>query len=321
MAVNQLRSDAPIAEIRRGDAFDLIQDVPTGSVDLILTSPPYWGLRSYGLTAGQDVLRGWLSSGCSAARTPPYDWYRDAGGVLGLEPYPHWYVDHLVEFFNRARDALVDASSVWINLGDTYFARWSSIRDGGRQGFKAQRQRRRTPSGGYLQDKQLLLIPARFAIAMQDAGWILRNDVIWAKPRVMPRPEPDRLKLSHEHWFHFVKPRPRGRAAYYYDLTFAEDGHRDVVVCSTVRGAEGHTATFPPELIAPRIGSSCPPEGLVLDPFCGTGRTIIESLRLGRRGLGFELSTTFAGAARAELRKLQRDASRRLDVLSPANSG
>jgi DNA modification methylase len=290
-------------EIRQGDAFDLIEDLPDASVDLILSSPPYWGLRSYGLPTDDQVLERWKSSGCSPQRVPPYSWFRDAGGVLGLEPYPSWYVEHLVEFFNRARRTLKDTASAWINLGDTYFARWSSIRDNGRQGLRSQRQRRRTPSGGYLHDKQLLLIPARFAIAMQDAGWILRNDLIWAKPHVMPRPEVDRLRLSHEHWFHFVRRQPDERPRYYYDLTACEEGARDVIVCATKRGENGHSATFPPDLIRPRILSSSPPMGLVLDPFCGTARAVIEAVELGRRGLGFEVSGSYAAAAKSSLPK------------------
>ena len=93
-----------------------------------------------------------------------------------------------------------------VNIGDTYFARWASIRDEGRQGLGNNgRVRRRTPMGRYLQEKQLLLIPSRFAIAMENERWILRNDVIWFKPNVPPRPEKDRLRLAHEHFFHFVK--------------------------------------------------------------------------------------------------------------------
>ena len=287
--------------VRAGDAFDLINEVDEDAVDLILTSPPYWGLRSYGLEYRDDVLAQWLAVGRSPLEVPSYGWYRDAGGVLGLEPYPDWYVAHLVEFFDLARGKLKQGGSVWVNLGDTYFSRWSSIRDEGRQGFSGKRLRRRTPSGGYLQDKQLLLIPARFAIAMQDAGWILRNDLIWSKPNVMPRPETDRLRLSHEHWFHFVLRNPRGRPSYFYDLDSCEDGARDVVTSFATRGTHGHTATFPPAVVRPRIASACPPGGLVLDPFCGTGRALTEALQSGRRALGFELSASFASTARARV--------------------
>ena len=291
-------------EIRQGDAFDLIEQLPEKSVDLILTSPPYWGLRSYGLKARSDVLEQWKGAGHKTWDAPGYFWYRDAGGVLGLEPYPDWYVDHLVEFFNRARRPLKPTGNVWVNLGDTYFGRWSSIRDGGRQGYKGERLRRRTPAGGYLHDKQLLLIPARFAIAMQEAGWILRNDLIWAKPKVMPRPETDRLRLSHEHWLHFVQRQARGRPKYYYDMDGTEEGALDVVVCPAEPGNDGHTATFPRALIRPRILSSCPVAGLVLDPFCGTGRAVAEALSLQRRGMGFELSRVHAVTARRIMKEM-----------------
>ncbi len=294
--------------IFQGDAFDLLSTLPERSVDLILTSPPYWGLRSYGQEPSEGLLERWTAAGCSATRAPDYSWYKEAGGVLGLEPFPSWYVEHLVEFFNRAQRVLKHSGSVWVNLGDTYFARWASIRDSGRQGFHPERRRRRTPSGGYLQDKQLLLVPARFAIAMQEAGWILRNDLIWSKPNVMPRPEPDRLRLSHEHWLHFVVRRANSRARYYYDLGECEEGARDVVVSPAIRGSDGHSATFPAELIRPRIRSTCPDDGVVLDPFCGTGRAVAEAVRLGRRGVGFEISAEYAAAACRQLAKVLAEA-------------
>jgi len=295
------------AEIRHGDAFDLVADLVEDTVDLVLTSPPFWGLRSYGLSHEEGTLQRWESDGCSPTRAPPYDWYREAGGLLGLEPYPEWYTAHLVEFFNRCRRVLKGSGSLWVNLGDTYFARWGSIRDGGRQGMNGGRRRRRTPSGGYLQEKQLLMIPARFAIAMQDAGWILRNDLIWSKPNVMPRPEADRLRLSHEHWFHFVQRQPGRRPRYYYDLEACEDGARDVVECFTAAGANGHSATFPPALIRPRIASACPPGGLVLDPFCGTGRAVIEAACMSRSGIGFDLSEDYVIAAQDDISRLVRE--------------
>ena len=106
-------------------------------------------------------------------QSPGYSWYRSQGGIRGLEPYPEWYITHLVEIFDRAFNCLKPTGSVWINIGDTYFARWSSIRNGGRQGLgDPTRKRRKTPMGGFRAEKQLLLIPARFAIAMQDCGWI-----------------------------------------------------------------------------------------------------------------------------------------------------
>ena len=151
--------------------------------------------------------------------------------------------------------------------------------------------------GGYRQEKQLLLVPARFAIAMQDQRWILRNDVIWAKPNAVPRPEADRLRLSHEHFFHFVRRPTAGRARYYYDTRAVEPGARDVITVPVVPGQDDHTATFPVDLIRPRILSSCPTDGVVLDPFCGTGRVVVTAIECGRRAIGFELAPKFAAAA------------------------
>lgn len=289
-------------EVRHGDAFDLIGDLLDRSVDLLLTSPPYWGLRTYGLNGMDDVEASAVVAGRSPLEPPTYESYRDSGGILGMEPFPEWYVSHLVDFFSRASRVLKRSGSVWINLGDTYFARWSSIRDQGRQGYSEGRTRRRAPAGGYRHDKQLLLIPARFAIAMQDAGWILRNDLIWAKPAPLPRPESDRLKLSHEHWFHFVHRQPSARPKYYYDLSGSEAGGRDVITCAPTASRGGHSAAFPPAVIRPRILSSSPPTGLVLDPFCGTGRALTESLQLQRNALGFELSEVYAAIAESAVR-------------------
>lgn len=288
----------PPVRIVHGDAYDLLPALEPASVDLLITSPPYWGQRTYGQEHNWGVFRDWAASSAGPDRIPDYAWYRGRGGVLGMEPTPEWFVEHLAEMFERFRPALKRTGSVWVNLGDTYFSRWSSIRRNGRQGLgDAHRERRRTPMGGYRQEKQLLLVPARFAIAMQDRRWILRNDVIWHKPNVPPRPEKDRLRLSHEHFFHFVLRPTNGRAKYYYDIPQAEDGYNDVVTHNVRPGENGHTATFPESLIRPRILSSCPPGGTVLDPFCGTGRALAAAVESGRRAIGFDISEQYVRAA------------------------
>jgi DNA modification methylase len=319
-----LQQTPPLPTVSVGDAFDRGAKLPTESVDCILTSPPYWGLRSYGHEHNADLLTTWAAAHPTetkdtlARHGPGYDWYRKHGGVLGLEPYPEWFVGHLVEIFNVLRPSLKKSGSVWVNLGDTYFARWSSIRLDGRQGLgDGERSRRRTPAVGYRKDKQLLMIPARFAIAMQDAGWILRNDLIWAKTAVPPRPETDRLRLSHEHFFHFVLRPSSGRAQYHYDVSKAEPGANDVVRASAQRGSDGHSATFPSALVGPRIETSSPPGGLVLDPFCGTGRALASAIELGRRAHGIELSPTYAAAARANVRKAREALLLAAPVLDP----
>ncbi|MFJ8768360.1 DNA-methyltransferase [Streptomyces clavifer] len=288
-----------VVEIHEGDAYDLLNKLPPESVDLVITSPPYWGLRTYGLTHNENILQEWLAEGGTKEQGPSYDWYRMHGGCLGMEPMPEWYVSNLADFFQRSASALKPGGSLWVNIGDTYFARWSSIRLDGRQGLgDTPRMRRKTPMGGFRQEKQLLMIPARFAIAMQDNRWILRNDLIWEKRNVPPRPEKDRLRLAHEHFYHFVKRPKEGRAKYYYDMTAVEDGARDVVTVNASSGSDGHSATFPVKLIEPRILSSCPPGGVVLDPFCGTGRSLSVAAKNGRRAIGFEITPHFSSSAR-----------------------
>jgi len=319
-----------LPQVSVGDAFDLVTRIPERSVDCVVTSPPYWGLRSYGHEHDPAVLDRWqeaqpekFSRQDLRTRGPGYAWYRQNGGILGLEPYPDWFVTHLVEIFERLKPALRMSGSLWVNLGDTYFARWSSIRADGRQGLgEKPRTRRVTPTGDYLKDKQLLMVPARFAIAMQEAGWILRNDVIWSKSDVPPRPSnDDRLKLAHEHFFHFVHRRTNSRAHYYYDLQAAEAGARDVIQVQRSKGRDGHSATFPAEVVRPRIESSCPPGGLVVDPFCGTGRTLECALETGRRAHGIELSQKYAQAARANARRAKHGQSALTTAGGPSGSG
>lgn len=287
-----------LAEVWQGDAYDLFDRLEPESLDLVITSPPYWGLRAYGQQHNWDIWNVW-KAGHRKDEIPDYRWYRDNGGCLGLEPLPDWYSTFIAEIVGKARRALKPRGSLWLNLGDTYFARWSSIRDKGRQGLGDQRrERRKTPMGGYRQEKQLLLIPARTAIKMQERGWILRNDLIWYKPNVPPRPEKDRLPLTHEHFFHFVKKPTEGRAAYHYDMSEVGERGHDVVEQNVRPGGNGHSATFPRALIRPRIRSSCPPGGLVLDPFCGTGTALVVAVEEGRRGLGFEVADKYVQVSR-----------------------
>jgi site-specific DNA-methyltransferase (adenine-specific) len=298
-ALVPLAAQEPTLTLLHGDAFDLIKKLPKKSVDLLITSPPYWGLRTYSGDHNWQILDEWTGGKARTGEAiPDYQWYREHGGVLGLEPSPEWYISHLVELFELARTVVKPSGSMWINVGDTYFARWASIRDKGRQGLGGHpRQRRRVPMGDYRQEKQLLLIPSRFAIAMQERRWILRNDLIWHKPNVPPRPEKDRLRLAHEHFFHFVHRPTQGRARYYYDLSHAERHGNDVVSCFVRRGEADHTATFPEQLILPRILTSCPPGGTVLDPFAGTGRSLLVATRSGRSAVGFEVSPAYISIA------------------------
>lgn len=288
--------------LHSGDAFDLLPKLEPESIDLLITSPPYWGLRDYEQDHNWDILGDWKAEGHGQEEVPPYEWYREHGGLLGLEPLPEWYVAHLVEIFELAKPALKLTGSFWLNLGDTYFARWSSIRPKGRHGMNGPvRHRRKTPMGGFRQEKQLLMVPARTAIALQDRRWILRNDLIWYKPNVAPRPFKDRLVDAHEHLFHFVRRPTEGRAKYYYDRSEAGEPPHDVQKLNVAPDKNGHSATFREELVRPRILSCCPSDGLVLDPFCGTGTALVVALEHGRQAVGFDVNKRFLDAARRSL--------------------
>lgn len=166
-------------------------------VDCVITSPPYWGLRDYGVE-----------------------------GQIGLEEHPRQYIEKMVKVFSEVRKVMKPTASLWINLGDTYFAKRSkdSSTDEyygpGRESGHPKEMK--TDGSGWLQPKQRLLIPHRVAIAMQDDGWILRNDIVWHKPSHMPCSVSDRLTNSFEYVFHFVKQRK-----YYYDLDAIREPHQE----------------------------------------------------------------------------------------------
>lgn len=172
-------------------------------IDVVITSPPYWGLRDYGVV-----------------------------GQIGLEKHPQEYINKLVGVAREIKRVLKKSGSFYLNLGDTYFAnrnvesrqwegdqesvgtRWARNPSASRGGCK-------TDGTNWLQPKQLMLIPVRVAIALQDDGWVLRNDIIWHKPNPMPSSVKDRLNNTFEHVFHFVKSRK-----YYYDLDSIREPHK-----------------------------------------------------------------------------------------------
>src|SRR6516162_2243050 len=109
-------------EVWKGDAFDLFDRLEPESVDLLITSPPYWGLRSYGLSHNWNIWNDWLKEH-DKEELPSYGWYRSQGGCLGLEPTPDWYASNITSILGKAWDALKLSGSLWLNIGDTYFAR------------------------------------------------------------------------------------------------------------------------------------------------------------------------------------------------------
>jgi site-specific DNA-methyltransferase (cytosine-N4-specific) len=260
------------ALVFHGDATKCLRLLAEAGVkaNCIVTSPPFYGQRDY----GED-------------------------GQIGLELHPADFIERLVSVFTACKKVLVDGGSLWVNLGDTY---WSG-KGQHRSDEKKQSARRfglrpqdRTGDGKWCRPKQLLLIPHRFAIAMQEAGWIVRNDNVWVKPNPIPDQVNDRCSMSHEYVFHFVRDR-----WYYFDrkavarqsATGSLLPPLDTWTVPPARGNGKHRAAFSEELIAIPVQSTTPPGGIVLDPFSGTGTTVGYAVKLGHRAIGIDIKEEF----------------------------
>jgi len=330
-------------KIYNNDVFAALKQMQEQAikVDCVITSPPYWGLRDYGID-----------------------------GQIGLEKHPQEYIQKIVSVFSEVKKVLKPEGSVWLNLGDTYFGG-----GGGNYGTGLESKKECNPANflnrvkeeGYLVAKQKMLIPHRVAIAMQEDGWILRNDVVWHKPSHMPSSVTDRLTNSFEYLFHFVQ-----RKKYYYDLDAIREPHKEVSLerikkpwngerpnmaswsgmkienmcnekgknpadvwdlksskidseklgsprarlnregyskdnfyhakgknpsdfwsINTEPYPEAHFACFPTKLVRKPLQATCPKEGTVLDPFVGSGTTLLEAQKQCKSGIGIEINPEY----------------------------
>lgn len=271
-----------MTEIYNKPYEEVLSNIEDRSIDLILTSPPYWAKRIYD---GQDE------------------------GAIGAEATPIEYVEKLADKFTEMKRVLKDEGNLFVNIGDTYFGSGagSSSRYATDPTLKKSRKEKYLPThvlqpkikqdGKLYQNKQLLMIPARFAIAMQERGWILREDIIWQKTNPVPSGVRDRCNTTYEHIFHFVKQRK-----YYFNIEgiYVEGKNGkpknmgDVwsIPTQALRGTE-HTASFPEELARRVIESGCPENGLIFEPFLGTGTTCVVANELNRRSIGCEISKSY----------------------------
>lgn len=252
-------------------------------VDCVVTSPPFYGQRDYGVA-----------------------------GQIGLEDDPLGYIRKLVEAFNRTGEILKDTGSVWVNLGDTYWSGRGEHRGKDRKQSARRfgiRPQDKKGDGKYTRGKQLLLIPHRFAIAMQDAGWIVRNDNVWVKPNPLPDQVLDRGSMSHEYVFHFVRQR-----FYFYNRnavgrptangTFMPP--LDTWQLPISKGHDSHKATFSEELVKIPVLATTPTHGVVLDPFAGSGTTLIFGRKHGFRTVGIDIKEEYCRAMATAIKKLHR---------------
>lgn len=284
-----------------GDALTVLKTLANASVQLVVTSPPYFGLRSY----------------------LPSD-HLDKALELGTETSLSDYVAHLVTVFDEVRRVLRPDGLAYLNLGDSYASAWavnrvSKIGLGSLEHGKRADRPNRLVNG--LKEKDLMGVPWRVAFALQDAGWYLRSDLIWAKPAPMPESVTDRCTSSHEYVFMLAKseryyynaaaiaePVTRGYAGSSFTAgktLSARDAlatvsrldrvegetrnRRDVWTVATQPYPGAHYAVMPPKLVEPCILAGSRVGDTVLDPFSGAGTVGMVALSHGRRYIGIDL--------------------------------
>ncbi|HVK26239.1 MAG TPA: site-specific DNA-methyltransferase [Actinokineospora sp.] len=247
-----------------GDARSTLRTLPDSSVDCVVTSPPYWGLRDY--------------------RLP---------GQYGGESTVDGYVQVLAGLFDELGRVLTDTGTVWLNLGDTYGGSWGNYIAPGSTSITAtvrasMSQGTGRPPQSSSRRKDLLGVPWRVALALAARGWSLQETIVWAKPNARPESVTDRLAQRYETVFLLTRSADSRNP----DNDSACGPDRDASAVWTIapdRGRQGHIAAGPVALARRCIGLGCPPGGLVLDPFSGSGTTGVAARLLGRRYIGIDL--------------------------------
>jgi len=265
-----VRSDAEDSAILIGDSAEILRVLPDGLFQTCVTSPPYWSLRDY-----------------------------SAAGQIGLDMSLQDYLARLVDVFEEVRRVLREDGTLWLNIGDSYTSGGRTWRAPDKKNpVRAMQIRPPTPDG--LKPKDLIGVPWRLAIALQEAGWFLRTDIVWNKPNCQPESVKDRPTRCHEYVFLFSKSE-----RYYYDA-HAQRGPNDrnlrtVWDINTQAFPDAHFATFPTTLVERCLTLSSRPRDLVLDPFLGSGTTGQVALEMQRRFVGVELNPDYAEIARRRL--------------------
>lgn len=270
-------SKIPISEslVLEGDICEVLPRLPDACVQCIITSPPYWGLRDYGIR-----------------------------GQIGLEATLAGYVHKLTSIFAELRRILKPDGILWLNIGDGYTS--------GNRGWRAPDKKNpnramsvRPDNPPGLKDKDLIGVPWRLAFALQADGWYVRSDIIWHKPNAMPESVKDRPTRSHEYLFMFTKEE---KYAYHAEAVMeeAEDGTRNrrtVWSINTSPTNGNHIASFPESLVEPCVLASTEQGDYVLDPFFGCGTVGLVCRRLNRRFIGIELNPKYVDEAMELLEK------------------
>jgi len=259
-----------------GDARDIVRELDSNIFDCVVTSPPYWGLRDYGV-----------------------------GGQIGAESDVNDYIKDLVDLFREIKRTLKDDGTLWINIGDSYTSGGRTWRDkDDKNKGRAMSFRPPTPDG--LKPKDLIGVPWRLAFALQNDGWYLRTDIIWNKPNCQPESVRDRPTRSHEYIFLFSKEKK-----YYYDWESIKEpasdrkvgmkNRRTVWNINTEPYPGSHFAVYPREMVRLCVLAGSRVGGKVLDPFFGSGTTGVVCQELDRECIGIELNDEYADLAKERL--------------------
>lgn len=286
-----------------GDAKDVLETFPDKVIDMCLTSPPYWGLRDYGVD-----------------------------GQLGLESTFDEYIDRLCGVFDEVKRVLKDGGTCWVNIGDSYA---SGVNNNDRKKVNDVNNTAKSLPAKSLPAKSLVGIPFRFALEMINRGWILRNTIIWHKSNCMPSSVKDRFTVDFEYLFFFSKnkkyyfeqqfeplkyPKAKSKNAtnkhkgyknptysgFEYDAENYKGRNKRCVWNVNPKPYKGaHFAVFPEELIETPIQAGCPLDGVVLDPFMGSGTTAAVAKRLNRNYIGIELNKEYHSLINERLSKVK----------------
>ena len=258
------------ASVIQGDVRSILPRLPAESVQCVVTSPPYWGLRDYGIE-----------------------------GQIGLEATMAGFINSLTAVFSEVRRILKPDGILWLNIGDGFTSGNRGWRAPDKKNpNRAMNVRPDNPPG--LKDKDLMGIPWRLAFALQDAGWYLRSDIIWNKPNAMPESVKDRPTRAHEYLFMFTKS---DKYTYHGERVKEVGGNgilrnrRSVWNINTAASVGAHIASFPEALVEPCILASTNPDEVVFDPFFGCGTVGLVARKHNRRFLGIELNPEYVASA------------------------
>lgn len=260
-----------------GDARRALSGLPSESVQTVVTSPPYWSLRDY-----------------------------EVEDQIGRDDTLAGYIKSIVDAFEELKRVLRDDGTVWLNVGDVFTSGNRRYRAPDKKNrARAMRVRPPTPAG--LKAKDLIGIPWRIAFALQDAGWWLRSEVIWHKPNAHPESVLDRPTKAHETVFLLSK-----RQNYYYDIGAVRGprGRRlrtvwDIPTMPTKRingDEDDHPAMMPMALAKQCVAITSREDDVVLDPYAGSGTTLLAARDLGRKWIGIELKHSFVNLIEQRMR-------------------